>query len=97
MLDEVSRRDGDRVADGLIQDVIADLMASHLDPRPGRDVIRVWRGLAAVRGLPEPEGLDQLDPDAPLDRTSEVAAQLQSDIGSALDAVLDAKIAARFP
>jgi hypothetical protein len=97
MLDEVSRRDGDRVADGLIQDVIADLMASHLDPRPARDVIRVWRGLAAVRGLPEPDGLDQLDPDSPLDRASEVAVQLRGDISSALDAVVDAKIAARFP
>jgi hypothetical protein len=96
LLDEVSRQHGDRVADGLIQDVIADVMASSVDSRPAKDAVRLWRGLAAVRGLAEPAGLDQLDPEAPLDR-SEAAAQIRGDIVEALDAVVDAKVARRFP
>jgi hypothetical protein len=96
LLDEVSRRHADRVADGLIQDVIADVMASYVDPRPAKDAVRLWRGLAAVRRLAEPAGLDELDPEAPLDR-SEAAAQIRGDIVEALDAVVDAKVARRFP
>jgi hypothetical protein len=97
LLDEVSRRDSDRVADGLIQDVIADVMASYVDPRPAKDVVRLWRSLADLRGLAEPDGLDQLNPEAPIDKASETAIQLRGDIMEALDAVVDAKIATRFP
>jgi hypothetical protein len=97
LLDEVSRRDSDRVADGLIQDVIADVMTSYVDPPPAKDVVRLWRSLAHLRGLAEPDGLDQQDPEAPLDKASEAAVQLRGDIMEALDAVVDAKIATRFP
>jgi hypothetical protein len=97
LLDAVSRRHGDRVADGLVQDVIADVMASSVDPRPAKDVVRLWQGLAGVRGLAEPGSLDQLDPEAQLDRRGEVAARIRSDIVEALDAVVDAKVASRFP
>jgi hypothetical protein len=77
--------------------VIADVMTSYVDPRPAKDVVQLWRGLAEVGGLAEPEGLDQLNPDAPLDKANDVASQLRGDIMEALDAVVDAKIVARFP
>ena len=96
MLDEVSRRDGDRVADGLLQDVTADVMATYVDPRPAADALRLWQELAAVRSLDEPPALDQLDLSAPLDGT-EASVRIRADILAVLDDVVDAKIAARFP
>jgi hypothetical protein len=97
LLDEISRQDSDRVADGLVQDVIGELMGTYVDPRPAKDVIRLWRALAQVRRLTEPDGLDQLDPEAPLERTSKVTAEIRGDIIEALAAVIDAKIETRFP